>query len=51
MEIALSSFKYAPATLALKEYILHFVNRSGAGHDFVAKAFVEAARSRPPTGP
>jgi plastocyanin len=46
VEIDLSSFKFEPATITLdhgRPYILHFVNRSGSGHDFVAKAFFAAA--------
>lgn len=46
VEIDLSSFKYEPATIALDHgfsYVMHFVNTSGKGHDFVAKSFFAAA--------
>lgn len=46
IQIDLSSFKYEPAAIALdhgRPYVLHFVNISGKGHDFVAKPFFDAA--------
>lgn len=48
--IALSSFKYEPATIGLEHgrpYVLRFVNTAGGGHDFVAKRFFAAARIAP----
>ena len=50
LEIDMSSFKYMPATITLKHgqsYILHFVNQSDGGHDFVARKFFEAAQVAP----
>ena len=50
IEIDLSSFKYRPATITLRHgqaYILHFVNQSGSGHDFVAKKFFGTAQVAP----
>ena len=47
VEIALSSFKYEPSTIALEHgqpYVLRFVNKAGGGHDFVAKRFFAAAK-------
>lgn len=46
VEIDLSSFKFEPATITLdhgRPYLLHFVNKSSKGHDFVAKSFFAAA--------
>lgn len=46
VEIDLSSFQYEPAVITLdhgRPYVLHLVNRSSKGHDFVAKAFFAAA--------
>ena len=42
LTIELSSFKFTPATVALEHgtaYRIHFVNKSGGGHDFAAKEF------------
>lgn len=50
VEIEMSSFKYTPSTITLKHgqsYVLHVVNRSDGGHDFVAKAFFAAAQVAP----
>jgi len=50
LTIALSSFKFTPATAALKRgtaYRIHFVNTSSGGHDFVAKAFFAASLVAP----
>lgn len=47
IEIAMSSFKYSPANITLRHgqsYVLHFVNQSDGGHNFVAKRFFEAAQ-------
>ncbi len=47
VEIDMSSFKFMPATITLRHgqaYTLHFVNRSGGGHDFTAPAFFGAAQ-------
>ena len=45
--IDLQSFAYAPSPIVLaadKAITLHFVNRSGKGHDFTAPQFFKAAR-------
>ena len=45
--IALYSYDYNPDPIVLtagKAVTLHFVNRSGGGHDFTAKRFFGAAR-------
>lgn len=50
IEIALSNFKFTPPTISLhhgQAYVLHIANRSGGGHDFVAKAFFAAADVAP----
>lgn len=50
VEIALSNFKFTPATITLKHgqpYLLHLVNRAEGGHDFVAKKFFAAATVAP----
>ncbi|GAA0728263.1 cupredoxin domain-containing protein [Sphingomonas japonica] len=50
IEIEMSNFKYSPATITLahdKPYVLHFVNHSGGGHDFVAENFFTAANVAP----
>jgi plastocyanin len=50
VEIALSNFRFTPASIRLehgREYRLHFVNRSGGGHDFSAKSFFGAAQVAP----
>jgi uncharacterized cupredoxin-like copper-binding protein len=48
--VELSSFKFSPATLTLthgRPYVLHFVNSSSGGHDFVAKDFFANATIAP----
>lgn len=48
--VELSSFKFTPATLRLTHghaYVIHFVNRSSGGHDFVAKDFFAASTIAP----
>jgi plastocyanin len=48
--VALSSFKFAPATLQLRAgqpVILHLENTGSGGHDFSAPAFFKAAQVRP----
>lgn len=48
--IALSSFKFAPATLQLRAgqpVVLHLENTGSGGHDFSAPAFFKAAQLRP----
>jgi plastocyanin len=48
--VALSSFKFAPATLRLRAgqpVILHLENTGSGGHDFSAPAFFRAAAVRP----
>jgi uncharacterized cupredoxin-like copper-binding protein len=48
--VDLSNFKFTPATLTLthgRSYVLHFVNSSSGGHDFVAKEFFDAASIAP----
>jgi len=50
IDVALSSFKFAPATLHLRAgqpVILHLQNSGSGGHDFSAPAFFKAARVRP----
>ena len=50
VEVQLSSFAFAPATLRLKAgrpVVLHLVNTSSAGHDFSAPRFFAAAQVRP----
>lgn len=50
LEIDLSSFKFTPAEPVLEHgqrYVLHLVNTSDGGHDFVAKEFFAAARIDP----
>lgn len=42
LTVELSSFKFTPATLTLRQgerYHIRFVNTSSGGHDFVAKKF------------
>ena len=44
--VELSSFKFAPAEIALRHgqaYRLHLVNTSGGGHDFAAPEFFAAS--------
>lgn len=48
--VELSSFKFTPATLTVthgRAYVIHFVNSSSGGHDFVAKEFFAAATIAP----
>ena len=50
INVDLSNFKFTPATLTLthgRSYVLHFVNSSSGGHDFVAKEFFDAASIAP----
>ncbi len=50
IDIALSNFKYTPNRIVLHHgvsYVLHFANQASGGHDFVAKAFFDAARVDP----
>jgi uncharacterized cupredoxin-like copper-binding protein len=50
IEIVLDSFKYVPNRIVLghdENYVLHFTNASGGGHDFVAKTFFAAAHVDP----
>ena len=50
VEIDLTNFAFAPATLELKAgevYRLHFVNKVSGGHDFTAKAFFSDATIDP----
>ena len=44
--VELSSFKFVPGTLTLergRSYLIHFVNKSSRGHDYVAKEFFASA--------
>ena len=46
--IALSNYRFDPAPIRLRRgqpYVLHLVNRSGRRHNFVAPAFLAAARA------
>lgn len=48
VDVALSSFKFTPATITLdhgKTYLLHFTNTSDGKHNFTAKRFFAAAKS------
>lgn len=50
IEIDVSNFKFAPATISLQHnhpYVLHFVNKSGGSHNFVAGKFFSAANIAP----
>jgi uncharacterized cupredoxin-like copper-binding protein len=50
IEIDLSNFKFTPSSVTLHHgsaYVLHFANKAGGGHDFVAKAFFAAAAVAP----
>jgi uncharacterized cupredoxin-like copper-binding protein len=50
IEIDLSNFKFAPATITLahgQPYVLHLQNKAGGSHDFVAKSFFAAAAVAP----
>ena len=45
--IALDSFAYAPRPIVLaagRPVRMHFVNRSGSGHDFTARRFFQSSR-------
>jgi uncharacterized cupredoxin-like copper-binding protein len=49
VDVALSSFKYAPSTIHLRAgqpVVLHLANVSGGGHDFTAPEFFAAAQLR-----
>ena len=44
--VALSNYRFDPAPIRLRRgqpYVLHLVNRSGRGHNFVAPSFFAAA--------
>jgi plastocyanin len=50
VDVQLSSFAFAPATLHLKAgrpVVLHLVNTASGGHDFSAPRFFAAAQLRP----
>jgi plastocyanin len=50
VSVTLSSFKFAPAEIALRHgqtYRLHLVNTSGGGHDFAAPEFFAASSIAP----
>jgi uncharacterized cupredoxin-like copper-binding protein len=50
VSVELSSFKFAPAEVALRHgqaYRLHLVNTSGGGHDFAAPEFFAASSIAP----
>lgn len=50
IEIDLSNFKFTPSSITLHHgsaYVLHFVNKAGGGHDFVATSFFAAADVAP----
>ena len=50
LTVELSNFKFTPATITLthgRAYVLHFVNSSSGGHDYVAKDFFAAATIAP----
>jgi plastocyanin len=50
VEVHLSNFKFAPATVVLKRgqpTILRLVNDSGGGHDFTAREFFASATLAP----
>ena len=54
VEVKLSSFAFAPATIHLKAgrpVVLHLVNTASAGHDFSAPRFFAAAQVRPQDRP
>lgn len=49
VEVALSSFKYAPQVIRLRAgqpVVLHLANVSGGGHDFTAPEFFASAQVR-----
>ena len=46
VDIALSNYRFDPPAIHLQHgqpYVLHLVNRSGGGHNFVAPQFLAAA--------
>ena len=46
LTVILSNYRFDPAPIRLRRgqpYVLHLVNRSGRGHNFVAPAFFAAA--------
>lgn len=50
LTVELSSFKFTPATITLthgRPYVIHFVNSSSGGHDYVAKDFFDTATIAP----
>jgi len=50
LTVELSNFKFTPGTVTLthgRAYVLHFVNSSSGGHDYVAKDFFAAATIAP----
>jgi len=50
VDINLANFKFTPATITLRHgqpYVLHFVNLSSGGHNFVARQFFAAAAIAP----
>lgn len=50
IQVELSSFKFTPSTISLEHgraYVLHLVNMSDGGHNFVAKSFFAAATIAP----
>lgn len=50
IEIDMSNFRFTPSSIRLEHgraYRLHFINQSGGGHDFTAKAFFDAAQVAP----
>ncbi|HTH28622.1 MAG TPA: cupredoxin domain-containing protein [Sphingobium sp.] len=50
VKVELSSFRFSPRMVEFehgKRYVLHLVNLSDGGHNFVAKAFFAAARIDP----
>jgi plastocyanin len=50
VEIRLANFRFDPAEIRLTHghrYLLHFVNTSGSGHDFVSERFFAAAAMAP----
>lgn len=50
VDVALSSFKFAPATIRLhhgQRYVLRLTNTAGGAHDFSAEKFFSAAQVVP----
>lgn len=48
--VEMSNFKFTPKTLTLEHgrpYVLHFVNSSSGGHDYVAKEFFASTTIAP----